>query len=200
MGLIKSKFIDLLNGAQAGDILYRGASAWSRLPKGADGQVLKLASGLPSWGNESDANILNANSGGVFSTISTTPIVVSGFTFAVEASKKYQVFISGSLRIASSSAYAVLGLQTPSSDYYLRGWKIAESTINTLAYEPMYVGGGSTNNTIVATNTTTNPSKAFFCCFTLITGVAGGNISLSLQTQDSEITAYISTHSMTIIG
>lgn len=33
----------------AGDIVYRGASNWARLAKGTDGQVLTLASGLPSW-------------------------------------------------------------------------------------------------------------------------------------------------------
>lgn len=34
----------------AGDILYGSAAdTWSRLAKGSDGQVLKLASGLPSW-------------------------------------------------------------------------------------------------------------------------------------------------------
>lgn len=34
----------------AGDILYASsASAWVRLPKGSDGQVLTLASGVPSW-------------------------------------------------------------------------------------------------------------------------------------------------------
>ena len=38
----------------AGDIIYGGTSGIpTRLPKGSDGQVLKLASGLPSWANES---------------------------------------------------------------------------------------------------------------------------------------------------
>lgn len=51
MGLIKSKFIDLLAGAQKGDILYRGDSAWQRLPSGTDGQVLTLLNNIPSWSN-----------------------------------------------------------------------------------------------------------------------------------------------------
>lgn len=34
----------------AGDILYgSAANVWSKLPKGSDGDILKLASGLPSW-------------------------------------------------------------------------------------------------------------------------------------------------------
>lgn len=32
-----------------GDILYRTGGAWARLPKGTDGQVLSLASGVPAW-------------------------------------------------------------------------------------------------------------------------------------------------------
>ena len=38
----------------AGDTLYAsGADTLARLPKGTDGQVLKLASGLPSWATSS---------------------------------------------------------------------------------------------------------------------------------------------------
>jgi hypothetical protein len=44
-----SEVLDFIGSATAGDILYRGASAWARLPKGTDGQTLILASGLPSW-------------------------------------------------------------------------------------------------------------------------------------------------------
>lgn len=37
----------------AGDIIYRnGSNVTSRLPIGADGQVLKIASGLPEWGTD----------------------------------------------------------------------------------------------------------------------------------------------------
>jgi len=37
----------------SGDILYAsGVNTLARLPKGTDGQVLKLASGLPSWGTD----------------------------------------------------------------------------------------------------------------------------------------------------
>lgn len=60
MGLIKSKFIDLLVGASPGDILYRGASAWQRLPKGSDGQILKLVSGSPNWSDASESSELIA--------------------------------------------------------------------------------------------------------------------------------------------
>ena len=34
----------------AGDVLYHNGTNYVRLPKGTDGQVLKLASGVPTWG------------------------------------------------------------------------------------------------------------------------------------------------------
>ncbi len=37
----------------SGDIIYRDANGWTNLAKGSDGQVLKLASGLPAWGTDS---------------------------------------------------------------------------------------------------------------------------------------------------
>lgn len=39
----------------AGDILYRDATGWTNLAKGTDGQVLKLASGLPGWGTDNNS-------------------------------------------------------------------------------------------------------------------------------------------------
>lgn len=38
-----------------GDILYYNSSAWQKLAKGSDGEVLKLSSGLPSWGTDNDS-------------------------------------------------------------------------------------------------------------------------------------------------
>jgi len=41
---------DVTGTPAAGDLIYRnGSSQWARLPKGSDGQILKLASGAPSW-------------------------------------------------------------------------------------------------------------------------------------------------------
>lgn len=36
--------------AAEGDILYRGPTNWTRLPRGADGTYLTLSAGIPSWG------------------------------------------------------------------------------------------------------------------------------------------------------
>jgi len=49
-----------------GDLLYRGASAAARLPIGTSGQVLKVANGIPAWGNESGAvTSVNGETGAV---------------------------------------------------------------------------------------------------------------------------------------
>ena len=47
-----SAVLDLLGSAK-GDTLYRSASAWTVLAPGANGTVLSLASGIPSWVTES---------------------------------------------------------------------------------------------------------------------------------------------------
>lgn len=44
-----SELLDFIGSAAQGDILYRGASAWERLPASSDGSILTQASGLPSW-------------------------------------------------------------------------------------------------------------------------------------------------------
>jgi len=58
-----------LSSVASGDIIYHNGSNWVNLAKGADGQVLTLASGLPSWaaggGGAGDITAVNtpANSG-----------------------------------------------------------------------------------------------------------------------------------------
>jgi hypothetical protein len=44
-----SAMIDTLGTAANGDMMYRDGGVWVLLPKGSDGQVLTLASGLPVW-------------------------------------------------------------------------------------------------------------------------------------------------------
>jgi hypothetical protein len=49
-----------------GDLLYQGASTGQRLAIGTSGQVLKVANGIPSWGNESGAvTSVNGETGAV---------------------------------------------------------------------------------------------------------------------------------------
>lgn len=44
-----SQLLDWVGSAANGDILMRSAGAWARLPIGSSGQVLTVASGIPSW-------------------------------------------------------------------------------------------------------------------------------------------------------
>lgn len=41
--------ITVNQGAAEGDIIYRAASAWTRLPRGTNGQYQALVSGIPAW-------------------------------------------------------------------------------------------------------------------------------------------------------
>jgi hypothetical protein len=66
--LTLSELLDFIGSATSGDILYRGASSWARLPKGSDGQLLTQSSGLPSWQSAASAGKL----GQVLSTQYTT--------------------------------------------------------------------------------------------------------------------------------
>ena len=72
-----SAVLDLVGSAANGDILYRSGGVWTRLGIGSDGQVLKLASGLPTWAAESlaaiaDGRILANTSGGSAAPVATT--------------------------------------------------------------------------------------------------------------------------------
>jgi hypothetical protein len=59
-----------------GDILYQGASTGQRLAIGTSGQVLKVANGIPAWGNESGAvTSVNGRAGAV--TITDSDIVAN---------------------------------------------------------------------------------------------------------------------------
>jgi len=41
-----------LGGAASGDVLYHDGTQWTNLAKGSDGEILTLASGLPSWSSD----------------------------------------------------------------------------------------------------------------------------------------------------
>lgn len=121
--LTLSEVLDFIGSATQGDILYRGASSWARLPKGTDGQVLTLANGLPSW----------AAGGGGGSAMKycmrTTDFVnnqqyfvdISGLSFSVEANKKYLLIIFilavDNDYIFEDSASAYINIVMPTGNY-----------------------------------------------------------------------------------
>ena len=92
--LTLSEILDFIGSAAAGDILYRGASAWARLGKGSDGQVLTLASGLPSWaaaggGGSTTIKCLSSQ----FNTSSGSFVTVTGLSLTLNANKKYMIYV-----------------------------------------------------------------------------------------------------------
>lgn len=89
--LTLSEVLDFIGSAAPGDILYRGASSWARLPKGTDGQVLTLASGLPSWaaGGGGGGAAKYAQRTSNFTNTTTSFIDITGMSFNVESGKKY---------------------------------------------------------------------------------------------------------------
>jgi hypothetical protein len=94
-----------IGGQQAGDLIYRNAAntQWQRLPVAADGFVLTLAGGLPTWAP--------AGGGGI--------TVVAGDGTSVSAGPNYQVNVSvpgeadGDLIVRTAGAWARLPVGIP---------------------------------------------------------------------------------------
>lgn len=146
--LTLSEVMDFIGSAAAGDILYRGASAWARLPKGTDGQVLTLASGLPSWANAAGGGAaMNwLRKGTDFTTDSATLDPVSNFSINLTAGKKYRVDIDIVLIKGGEAETSRINLETPSDA------KISGSFANKYLYSGAmydsfprlnYIDGGS---------------------------------------------------------
>ncbi|MEW6506414.1 MAG: hypothetical protein AB1432_01580 [Bacteroidota bacterium] len=92
--LTLSEVMDFIGSAASGDILYRGASSWVRLPKGSDGQILTLASGLPSWAAAAGGGttiLLAVKTANETVSNSTTYQDDDHLTLSVEANSNYLV-------------------------------------------------------------------------------------------------------------
>ena len=96
--LTLSEVLDFIGSAAEGDILYRGASAWARLGKGSDGQVLTLASGLPSWAAAGGGGGSKYAYRATEFTWNSASQDITDMVVAVEASKKYFVQIRSTLQ------------------------------------------------------------------------------------------------------
>lgn len=68
-----------------GDVLYRAASAWERLAVGTNGQMLKLAGGIPSWGGASTLGTSVSLSGSNSTLFSSIPSYVREIDIIFEA-------------------------------------------------------------------------------------------------------------------
>ena len=100
---------DIAIGSDAtGDVLYFNGTDWTRLAVGSNGSVLKLASGIPSWGAD------NAGSGTVTSVASGTgltggPITGTGTLSLANGTAASQIYVTGATPFTPS-------LQTVSGD------------------------------------------------------------------------------------
>lgn len=109
-----SEVMDFIGGATAGDILYRGASSWARLPKGADGQVLSLVSGVPSWVNAAGAKeTLVAYRISTYAIASTSWIDIPSMSITLKAGKTYWVdLVIYATTVSGSGTVFLLGTGT----------------------------------------------------------------------------------------
>jgi hypothetical protein len=73
-------------GTAAGDIIYwSGSGSPVRLAKGSDGQVLKLASGVPTWGTDNNNDTKNTAG----STDTSSKIFLVGLTTQTASGQSY---------------------------------------------------------------------------------------------------------------
>lgn len=108
--------LDFINASVAqGDILYRDSGSWKRLAAGSNGEVLTLASGVPSWAAAAAGweGVANGNS----TSVSELDIDISGYDlihahiYARPATDNTTLWLrmstdGGSNFISSASAYA----------------------------------------------------------------------------------------------
>lgn len=66
----------------AGDVLYHDGTEWLHLPKGADGQVLTLAAGIPSWATPSGGGLTMTKVGSPFKRPGDDRFNPTGITYA----------------------------------------------------------------------------------------------------------------------
>lgn len=67
-----------IGSGTSGDMIYRDASGWTNLPKGADGTVLKLTGGLPAWGTDNTNG--SGGGGGGTNYVFTNGVTATGST------------------------------------------------------------------------------------------------------------------------
>tara|TARA_R100000365_G_C2737970_1_gene66989 strand:+ start:341 stop:1114 length:774 start_codon:yes stop_codon:yes gene_type:complete len=96
--------VDLGSDA-AGDIYYRDASGnLVRLPKGDDGQILRLASGIPEWDDEATAGVVIETTAGTTHSLTTT------------AGQKVVVTVKGNFTTGGSSSSVTLSYNSVAKD------------------------------------------------------------------------------------
>jgi hypothetical protein len=116
------RILDLLGSTAEGDIIYKGPSGWTRLAKDADGKILKLASGLPAWANESGGGGGGSGAMEHVATVNVTGSAVSSVSVTgldLAADGAYMVLVGFANPAGSLSAYRLFyNSDTALSSYY----------------------------------------------------------------------------------
>lgn len=137
----------------SGDIIYGGASgAGTRLAKGSDGQVLTLASGLPSWAAAGGGSVtVSENYLGSDVTMTTANTFYDGPSLTLSAGSYILIGHVSVLILNASGAYITAKLwdgTTVYDDSVHYGTQFARHTCNVTAY---VTPSGSTTYKISAT-------------------------------------------------
>ena len=116
-----------------GDLLYRAALANDRLPIGSEGQVLKVSSGLPAWGNESGAVtevngqtgavVLDAADVGAAPATGISPSAISG-TAVVDSDPRLSDARTPSSTLAHSSSHHTGGADAIAPNDISAAWAL----------------------------------------------------------------------------
>ena len=112
-----SEVLDFIGSAAQGDILYRGASAWARLPAGTNGQLLRTngAAANPSWQSVPVQGTSQAFSGSSI-TFTSIPATAKMITIPV-AQMGTASSVSVLIRLGTSSGVVTTGYQSAGSNF-----------------------------------------------------------------------------------
>jgi hypothetical protein len=156
----------------SGDIIYGGASGTgTRLPKGTDGQVLTLGSGLPSWTNAAPNLAVSAVKTTTYSILTTDDVVLVDGTSAFTATLPTAVGVTGkqyyikrvdqtlanAVTIATTSSQTLDGvttrkLMTKGESFRIvsdgSNWRILDHLIpaSLTVYTPTFTGFGTVSS------------------------------------------------------
>lgn len=201
-----SEIMDFIGSAAAGDILFRGASGWVRLPKQNDGDILSLVTGLPGWVAPAGSGVTPL--GVDVSTFTTTTIGndvdITGASLEVSANKTYLVIAKGSVNGSSNNIDTAdtvnLKIYIPSigTSTYLHKSGYYFTPAGAVTYTNSAIQAGSSNTTVVIATTSQRTSNSacqgsYYCAIGFVkVGSTGGLIKLQVNNDNASGLAYCS--------